>query len=115
MERVSIDETVIKVSCAIIATEKEQYFVNAPTFSTSFGQELSGEKIYTAINNINVDLEKNANVPFIPFNQLNENIVTDWIKNKLGKEEIDKIENKLKEDINKQKINTLSGLPWENN
>ena len=115
MKRVPIDGTVIKVSCAIIATEKEKYFIDAPEGTELFGQKITGEKNYTSVNHINVELEKNINVPFIPFNELNENIVLEWVKNKLGKEKLDIIENNLKEQINNQKVNTLSGLPWENN
>jgi hypothetical protein len=56
MKRVPIDGTVIKVSCAIIATEKEKYFIDAPEGTELFGQKLSGEKHYNSENHIFIDI-----------------------------------------------------------
>jgi hypothetical protein len=114
IKKVPVDGTVIEVNLAIIATDKEKYFIDAPTGTELFGQKITSEKHYTSVNYINIELEKNENLPFISFNELNENIVLEWVKNKLGKEKLDIIENNLKEQINNQKVNTLSGLSWSN-
>ena len=112
IKRLPVDGTVIEVNLAIIATDKEKYFIDGLIGTELFGQKITNEKHFTSVNHINVELEKNENVPFIPFNELNENIVLEWVKNKFGKEKLDIIENNLKEQINNQKTDNLSGLPW---
>lgn len=55
---------------------------------------------------------------FVPFEQLTETLVIQWVKNNLGNQEVNTIENnllqKLQEKINlKQQINFSLGLPWK--
>lgn len=57
---------------------------------------------------------------FIPFEQLTESIMIDWVKTQLGEEKIASIttqaESRLQERIDRKKNpETLPGLPWENN
>ena len=50
---------------------------------------------------------------FVPYEDLTESIVVGWTKDKLGQEEIERIELKLLEELDKI-INPeiISGLPW---
>ena len=53
------------------------------------------------------------NENFIPFENLTEEIVVQWIKNKLGAEHINDIEKNLTKQIEDQKApKVVSGLPW---
>lgn len=49
---------------------------------------------------------------FIPFDQLTEAEVIQWVKDQLGQNRIAQIERGLIQAINKQKTETASGLPW---
>jgi hypothetical protein len=102
MERISENGTVVKTGCVIIAREKENY--------TNDG--LPAERAYRAITNISVTFEKEEGTPFIPFEELTEEIVIDWVKEKLGQEGVLEIENRLQKEIDKQKVATLNGTPW---
>jgi hypothetical protein len=70
-----------------------------------------------------MDLESSSNSEdFIPFELLTELIVIDWVKNKLGEEEVSLIEEELKTKLRnklKSRFETESrgrrisnGLPW---
>lgn len=68
-----------------------------------------------------IKLEGDENDPnFIPFEELTEEIVLDWVKSELGQEEIDNIktqyQTRLEERVYK-KLNPeyLDGLPWDGN
>lgn len=68
-----------------------------------------------------IKLEGDENDPnFIPFEELTEEIVLDWVKSELGQEEIDNIktqhQTRLEKKIHK-KLNPeyLDGLPWDGN
>lgn len=53
------------------------------------------------------------NESFIPFENLTEEIVVQWIKNKLGEEYITSLEQNLTKQIEDQKApKVVSGLPW---
>jgi hypothetical protein len=80
---------------------------NGEIFETSFGK---------------VQLTGNTNSEdFIPFENLNESTLIDWVKSKLGSKSTD-IENKLskevefrtKEFFKKQNSKISNGLPWVN-
>jgi hypothetical protein len=49
---------------------------------------------------------------FIPFDQLTEAEVVQWVQQQLGQNRITQIERGLAQAIAKQKIQTTSGLPW---
>lgn len=60
-------------------------------------------------------IELNRPEKLLDFNSLTEDLVIEWIKNKLGEENIISIENQLKELIEEKKNpKVLFGLPWEN-
>lgn len=67
-----------------------------------------------------IELEGDENDPnFVPFEELTEEIVLDWVKSELGEEEMGEIESKhqsIMEDRIYKKANPefLDGLPWEN-
>ena len=49
----------------------------------------------------------------IPFSQLNEELCVEWVKNKLGAEEVAQIEAALQTQIDEQRApNKAQGLPW---
>ena len=66
-----------------------------------------------------IKLEGNENDPnFIPFEELTEEVVLDWVKSELGEEKIEEIESHHKSIMEgriERKANpeSLQGLPWE--
>lgn len=66
-----------------------------------------------------IELEGDENDPnFVPFEELTEEIVLDWVKSNLGEEKIEEIESKhqsIMEDRIYKKSNPefLQGLPWD--
>jgi hypothetical protein len=61
-----------------------------------------------------------ADKDFVPFEQLTEEIIIDWVKTVLGEEEINKIksehETRIQERIDrKNNPEFLQGLPWSKN
>jgi len=102
MERISENGTVVKTGCIIIAREKENY--------TNDG--LPAERAYRAITNISVTFEREEGSSFIPYEELTEDIVVGWVKEKIGEEGISEIESQLKKEIDKQKVITVTGTPW---
>jgi hypothetical protein len=52
---------------------------------------------------------------FIPFEELTQETVINWVKNCLGQEEVNRLEDILQEQINNQKNPPiLKGVPWQN-
>lgn len=49
---------------------------------------------------------------FVPFDNLNEGQVVQWVQERLGPVRIAQIEKGLEQNINKQKVQTAEGLPW---
>jgi alpha-acetolactate decarboxylase len=61
--------------------------------------------------NENGDISIDSN--FIPFEQLTQQTVIQWVKDKLGLEEVSRIENDLQQQIDKQKNPPIvTGKPW---
>lgn len=66
----------------------------------------------------NIELEGDETSPnFIPFENLTEEIVLGWVKNKLGEDKIKEIENDVKNKLEnriyiKQNPSFFEGLPW---
>lgn len=58
---------------------------------------------------------KEAEPDYVPFEDLTEEIVLGWVKEKLGAEGVNTIEKEVKEDYEKQIAppTTGQGLPWE--
>lgn len=69
------------------------------------------DKIYTARTYGALSLERGKE--FIPFEQLTKEIVVDWIKEKMGIEQIISLEESLAQQIENQKNPPiLTGVPW---
>jgi len=66
------------------------------------------------------DLEVNgdpSDPTFIPYNELTEEIVIDWVKSFLGTSKINEIETSLQNSVTNQKLTkeaetVKTGLPW---
>jgi monomeric isocitrate dehydrogenase len=74
------------------------------------------DQIERKIGNLKLE-EDSESSDFIPFEQLTEETVIDWVKSKVGEEEISKIETELKERIEKKLVKKanpefLTGKPW---
>lgn len=50
----------------------------------------------------------------IPFDDLTEEIVVGWVKDKLGEEQVEKVESALQSQIDEKRSPTkASGVPWQ--
>jgi hypothetical protein len=69
---------------------------------------------YSASSYGSVGLERGDTL--IPYSDLTEDIVVDWLQNALGKDQVTAICNALQAQIDEQAAPTkVSGLPWSNN
>lgn len=66
----------------------------------------------------NIELTGDPESPdFIPYENLTEQDVIDWVKSGLGQDEVSRIENELLAEVDEQKAieagkETINGLPW---
>jgi hypothetical protein len=69
---------------------------------------------YSALTRLNqkVPYKSPSDSGFIPFDQLTQQEVIDWVKEQLGPFKIDQIDKGLQQTINNQKVQTAQGLPW---
>jgi hypothetical protein len=59
-------------------------------------------------------LERPEDDEMIPFNQLTEEIVVQWVKDKLTEEKVAEVEAALQAQIDEQRTPTkAAGLPWQ--
>lgn len=66
----------------------------------------------TARLNQKVPYKSPSDPGFVPFDQLTEVQVIQWVQEQLGTDRIDQIEKGLQQTINQQKVQTVEGLPW---
>jgi hypothetical protein len=66
-------------------------------------------------SSLGIEKKDPSDESFIPFNELSMEQVIEWIENKLGEEELQRIEESLDAQIESQKNPPVSyGLPWSN-
>jgi hypothetical protein len=79
--------------------------------SEEMEQENGNKKVFKARTYGCTHLDRGEE--FIPFEQLTKEMVIDWVKSKLGQEQVLEFENSLQQQIEKQKNPPiLTGLPW---
>jgi len=79
--------------------------------TTVYYSVLASENIYQTSTYGTVDLDRADDI--IPFEDLTEQLIIDWIKDKLGKKRVDSIIAYLQTQLNDQKTpKTAKGLPW---
>lgn len=89
----TVPEGVVEMVCCVVSKAEGNYSV-------------------TARLNQKVPYKSPSDPGFIPFDQLTEAQVVQWVQEQLGTDRIDQIEKGLQQTINQQKIQTIEGLPW---
>jgi hypothetical protein len=94
----------------------ETSLVTEVTYVINF--DLNGEKD-RKIGTVKLEGDP-TNPDFIPFEELDEQTVLVWVKDSIGTEEIEKIENEFKSRLenrleNRNKNEFSKGLPWSKN
>jgi hypothetical protein len=70
------------------------------------------EMTATKSSEIHVPFDKNAE--YIPFSELNEQVVMDWLNSKLTEETIQSVKEELEQELDsRQENNSVETLPWE--
>lgn len=69
---------------------------------------------YKVGGNINQDVPyKDPSDPnFVPFDNLTEAEVIQWVQNEMGYEKIQKIEREFRKSLEAKKVQKVEGLPW---
>jgi hypothetical protein len=62
--------------------------------------------------NQNVPYKSPSDPDFIPFDELSESETIKWVQQQLGPTRINQMQRGLRQALDKQKVQTTSGLPW---
>jgi hypothetical protein len=89
----TLPDNVVEIVCCSVSLTEEQY--------------TASDKLYQR-----VPYKSPTEPGFIPFDQLTEAQVIQWVQEQLGPFQISQIEKGLQQTINQQKVQTIEGLPW---
>lgn len=70
-------------------------------------------KVGTAYGTVSFPAKDPSDPEFVPYDQLTEAVVVEWVKAALGTEQVTALETSVQEQINTQlNPTTCAGLPW---